>query len=779
MNLTKFDWKLRKQDNLESIIEELRQSGRNFSDDFLRLAALRGIKTTEDLLNRTNPEPQLFHDPYLMYDMDKAIERIQRAVENNERILIYGDYDADGITSTLILYEGLEMVGADVHYYLPNRLTDGYGPNEERWLALKEEWNIDLIITCDNGVTGHQPVERMKAEGIDVIITDHHEIQADLPDAYAVIHPNHPKGEYPFKDLSGAGVALKVTSALLEEIVPEALELAAIGTVADMVSLTDENRTIVLSGLNLMKSSQRIGLRMLLEEEKVQAHSIDTETIGFIIGPRLNAVGRLGDASPGLELLKTFDSNEARELLKQVNQANRQRQELTSTIVTELEERLADLSLLPNIILEAGENWPAGVLGIVASRLVNKYQRPAIIFQYDADLKQYKGSARSVASIDLFQELYPLKNLMLKFGGHSQAAGLTVEEDNWSAFCEALKSRMEAFTEQLALKESLDIDMQLSPDAISLEFIEEVSNLAPFGMDNPKPVFLFDQIAINQIRFIGSEQTHLKFSFAKSNKEWVQAIGFSKADLARGIQDGEEISFVGELNINQWNGNVSPQVQITDLGQKGIRWLDYRASEIHPDLFTLNNSVYVFAHKSIARQMKSRINETNKVLIFKEFAEQDLSTFENLVLMEPPAKLNQLEDLLTASSWSHIYLGSFIAESKFLAGSPSRQELIQFYQFLKKYKEIDFTKSSQQLTNQLNLPLVKLKLMILMFSEAKFVTMENGGLIKFNEEQSGKVDLTTLSSYVNYQEALETEKFLNYQPIDKIKKYFERNWQSK
>lgn len=774
INFANFDWNLRSQEDVDLIIENLKDSGLNFSDNFLRLCALRGIKTVDELIEFTDQEPQRFHDPYLLYDMDKAVDRIREAVEKNENILIYGDYDADGITSTLILYEALEMIGANVTYYLPNRLTDGYGPNELRWVELTEERKLNLIITCDNGVTGHAAVERMNAINVDVIVTDHHEIQESLPDAYAVIHPNHPDGNYPFKDLSGAGVALKVTSALVEEIMPEALELAAIGTVADMVSLTDENRTIVLSGLNLMRSTQRLGLRLLLDEEKVKLQNIDTDTIGFIIGPRLNAVGRLGDASPALELLKTFDTDEARELLNYVNNMNRKRQELTASIVEEVEERILNYTVPANIILEASDNWSAGVLGIVASRLVNKFHRPAIIFQYDKVNKEYKGSARSITNIDIFQELNLVKEFTVKFGGHSQAAGLTISEEQWEDFKTNLNENMTKYNELISQKESIAIDMQLTADDISIEFIEELDKLGPFGMDNPKPIFLLDDIKVNQLRFIGSDQSHLKFSFNNSNKENLQAIGFSKAEQAKGLQDGEEISFIGELNINEWNGNVSAQVQLKDLGQSGTRWLDYRASEIHSDLFEIREAVYAFAHKSIATQMETRIDSSNRIIIYKDFSEVDLSDYQHLVLMEPAGKLSEVEDLIDGNDWTQIYLGSFVVESKYLAGIPTREELAKFYKIIKNNNQINLTQDTNELLRTLNISSIKFKVIILMFLEAKFVTIENGRLINFNEEQSGKVDLTKLSSYLNYQEAIETEKFLNYQPIEKIINYFER-----
>ena len=389
--MAQFDWQIRPEFNRDASKSILDNNESTFSSTFLRLCSIRGITSSEELIEKTNQKPQLYHDPFLLFEMDKTIERIQKAIEEFEPILIYGDYDADGITSTLVMYETLETIGANVHYYLPNRLTDGYGPNKARWSELVNELDIRLIITVDNGVAGFEAVDAMNDIGVDCIITDHHELQSELPNAFSIIHPKHPSGQYPFPELSGAGVALKVVSALLGEVPTEAVELAAIGTVADMVSLTDENRTIVLSGLTLIKDSMRVGLQLLLQNEKVNLDNLTSETIGFIIGPRLNAVGRLGDPTPGLELLKTLDISEAESLLEIVNEKNRERKSITENITIEIENRMAQYDSIPNIIIEADKDWPAGVLGIAASRLVKKYQRPAIVFQYIEEKKQYKG----------------------------------------------------------------------------------------------------------------------------------------------------------------------------------------------------------------------------------------------------------------------------------------------------------------------------------------------------------------------------------------------------
>ncbi|XJS11523.1 single-stranded-DNA-specific exonuclease RecJ [Aerococcaceae bacterium WGS1372] len=518
-NLSKFIWKMKSTPETDKMATQLKNDGISYSPAFLRLCASRGINTPKQLELATDQQFQMFHDPFLLKDMDRAVERIEKAIELHELILIYGDYDADGITSTLIMYEALESIGANVHYYLPNRLTDGYGPNTDRWKALIDELGVQLFITVDNGIVGFETIKEINKLNIDTIVTDHHEIQSELPEAYAIIHPNHPLGEYPFTELSGAGVALKLASALLGEIPTESLELAAIGTVADMVSMTDENRTIVLSGLNLMKDTMRIGLSLLLEGEKVSRNSITADTIGFIIGPRLNAIGRLGDPTPALELLKTFDESEAISLLTIINEKNSERQSITKTITSEIEQKLKSYETIPNIIIESAPNWPAGILGIAASRLVNEYHRPVILFQYIEETGQYKGSSRSVSSINIFEELVLQKELLAHFGGHSQAAGLTIDETNWQRFNQAIQSQFEKYTQLLNEPEILDVDISLDINEVNLEFIDEVNLLSPFGTGNPKPRFILKDTRVDLIRKIGANSNHLKMQLTGQEGE--------------------------------------------------------------------------------------------------------------------------------------------------------------------------------------------------------------------------------------------------------------------
>lgn len=365
------------------------------------------------------------HDPFLMHDMDKAVDRIQIAIMEGQPILIYGDYDADGITSTSIMLETLEMIGANVQYVLPNRFIHGYGPNKELF-AEKINEGVKLIVTVDNGVAGNEAIEFANSQGVDVIVTDHHEMPPVLPDAYCIIHPRHPEGSYPFGELAGAGVAFKLATALLEEVPLEMLDLVTIGTVADLVSMTGENRNLVKLGLQAIKQTQRLGLLELLKVSSVDLQKVDETSIGFSLGPRLNAIGRLGDPNPAVELMTTFDDEVAQNLAEKLNKINEDRK----TIVQETTaEAIALVNPGDAVHLIAKEGWNPGVLGIVAGNILKQTGCPTIVLSIDEN-GVAKGSGRSIDALDLFSMLNTMRSEFTHFGGHAAAVGLTMPSEN-------------------------------------------------------------------------------------------------------------------------------------------------------------------------------------------------------------------------------------------------------------------------------------------------------------------------------------------------------------
>lgn len=391
------------------------------------------------------------HDISLLSDIDKAIERINQAIDKMSVFLVYGDYDADGVTSTTILVHTLQKLGAQVGWYIPNRFTEGYGPNEMAFQNAYDE-GISLIITVDNGIQGHAEIKMAQELGVDVIVTDHHEIGRTLPEAYAIVHPMHPEFDYPFKYLCGAGVAYKLAQALLENVPNYFKAYAAIGTIADLVSLTDENRSIVQHGLKVMNDSCPVAVKALLKQAGYN-DDITEETIGFIIGPRLNAVGRLEDASLAAELLMSDSEDEAEFLAEQVEHFNQERKDIVAHITEEALAIAKDyVSQGHQFLLLAKEDWHEGVLGIVASKIVETFSLPTLILNIDHEQNHAKGSARSIEQVSMFEILNAHQDLISKFGGHHMAAGMTMDIDNVEALRNGLNEWMAKLSETTSLE---------------------------------------------------------------------------------------------------------------------------------------------------------------------------------------------------------------------------------------------------------------------------------------------------------------------------------------
>lgn len=773
MSLIENHWQIPETDGLmDEQLHTLKAAGLDFSPAFLRLCINRGLDSVDKILEATNPEPQLYHDPFLFYQMDRAVERLNQAIELGELILIYGDYDADGITSTLILIEALEELGANFTYYLPNRLIDGYGPNLDRYRQFIEE-GVQLILTCDNGVAGFEAIEYAQNHGVDVIVSDHHELQETLPNAYAIIHPRHPEGQYPFGELSGAGVALKVAHALLDELPINSMELAAIGTVADLVSLTDENRTIVKSGLKLMGETLRIGLEKMLVEESVDLRKISADTIGFVVGPRLNAIGRLGDPTPALELLKTIDDYEANHLLETVNEQNKKRQEIVNNISQQVMEQIEQYATLPPIIIAAAANWPAGVLGIVASKITERYHRPTIIFEHQQEEHRFRGSGRSIEGINLFNCLTENKTLLAQFGGHSQAAGLTVLEEEWESFKAAMLQTMTKYADVFEQSKTIRVDAALTLSEATEEFVEECQLLAPYGMDNPKPVFAFNEVELQQKRVIGNQHQHIKFSVYKDNQS-LEGIGFSKAQLFSPINLDETFSLIGHLEINEWQGNRSVQLQVLDVKVKGIMIRDFRSSKFNPELLKNRTTVFFYQNPNLKSWLAERVHPSNTIISYEQWGNNPEQTLDlsHIVLVENPENLEQFQQLVLNPALKLVDLGVYLTESKWLAGLPSREEFGAVYRWILSQKNgFDLLKAMQMLSQQMNLPITKLKCIFKVFFEVKFVIIKDGLTIPLPVEDNVKVDLVETKTYQLYEQSFKTEELLNYQTIEQIKQY--------
>lgn len=565
--MTQNNWKILPKPN-PKVVDEL-ASRLDISRLTATIVAQKGYTDAESAYQYLSPSIEQLHDPMLLHDMDKAVERLQEAAFGGEKIVIYGDYDLDGLTSTAVMYEALAILGADVSYYIPNRFNDGYGPNKAVYQKLIQD-GAQLIVTVDNGVTGYDAVNCAKALGVDVIITDHHELAPTLPEAYAIVHPRHPEGHYPFNDLSGVGVAFKVAQALLSDgeaitdisqLPTEMLDLVAMGEIADMVSLTDENRVLVSLGLKQMNDSPRPGIQYLLKNAgQAKNQPVISETVSFKIAPRLNAVGRMGDASLGLDLLLSQDLDESKALAKEVEAINKQRQEVVEKVFSEAKS----LALSPQyqndkILLLSGENWHEGILGIVASRIVELTKKPTIILSQKDDI--LKGSGRSYGAFDLYQFMALFRDTYTTFGGHASAIGLSLSVTSLAALREKIKAKNSTIT---LVTKPIEVNLLLPSDTINNSTYESLTLLEPFGTDNQRPVFVFEEPKIMNATTMGNLKQHVKLSLANLQSD-VEAVGFNHPDWVPVVTQSTNISFVATIGTNYFRGRQTLQLMMLDV----------------------------------------------------------------------------------------------------------------------------------------------------------------------------------------------------------------------
>ncbi|MBF0780109.1 MULTISPECIES: single-stranded-DNA-specific exonuclease RecJ [unclassified Granulicatella] len=746
---SQFIWQAKALPSEECIQQFKEETG--MSESFATLCLQRGITSKEDLEAFLNPNLEQLHDPFLMYDMQKAVQRIREAIARGERILIYGDYDADGMTSTTILVEAVEMLGGDVHFYLPNRFTDGYGPNKDVFQYMIDVEKTQLIVTCDNGVAGHEAIEWAMDQGVDVIVTDHHELPEHLPQAYAIVHPRHPLGQYPFGDLSGAGVAFKVACALLEDIPLESLDIVAIGTVADLVSLTNENRVLVSYGLNLLKQTQRVGLLKLLESIGVSADNITADTIGFGIAPRLNALGRLDDATPGVELLITFDDEEADKLVELLTQKNNERKHIVDTIVQDIEQKL--VYPYPNAIVLADEKWHAGVLGIVASRVVEKTGKPTILLQIDSDTQMAKGSGRSVESVNLYTLLQNHSHLLEKFGGHHMAAGMSISVNNIAQLQEALAREVPDGTQKV-----LQYDMVISSTDCTLTLIHDIEKLAPFGIDNQRPLVLLEQESITQMKAIGTHAQHLK-----GVCQTLDIIYFNAQQYIPFLKDGVVADFIARLSINEWNGLERAQAQIVDTRITEVQFFDMRSTQIKPAILEIPQAIYLFSDSKYYDYFSPKIDKSSRAVYYAELSEQDV---ENVVLFDCPQSLKELECALAKVTCQNVYIQAHTQVSAYLTGIPTRQQFAHLYKILYNKTGFSIKDHLEQLVSMTKLSKEMLILMLQVFVETGVITIEQG-LLTY-QEVSQKQNLEQTKRFKQHLEKIDIEKILLYTQFSRI-----------
>lgn len=520
----------------------------------------RNIENIDKFLNPTRHD---FHDPFLMPDMEKAIQRLIKAIEDKQKIMIFGDYDADGITSITVLKKFLNERGMEVGTYIPNRLNEGYGLNKE---AIKKifDQGYTLMITVDCGISGIEEIDYANSLGIETIITDHHEPAESLPNAYAVIDAKRKDNKYPFNQLAGVGVVFKVIQALSiklgldEKEYLKYLDIVCVGTISDIVPLVDENRVIAKLGLKLVEVTKNIGLRILIQS--IGFKEINSTAISFGVAPRINACGRMGHQQEALDLFLCDDINKAKEIATRLNAFNQERQAKEKAICEQVVEQIEAGEKDKTCIILGHEDWHHGIIGIVSSKVTEMYFKPSILICFEGD--EGKGSGRSIPGFDLHEALMKCSDTIEKFGGHSMAIGITVKKDKFEEF----KQEFEEYAKSCNISEIVpvvQIDEEVNLKDICMEDVRSLKLLEPFGEANKMPIFLFKNLKINSIRAL-SEGKHLKLNL-KSDSYMIDAIGFNMGELVNQYLLDDKVDVVGSLDINSFNGNENMQITIKDI----------------------------------------------------------------------------------------------------------------------------------------------------------------------------------------------------------------------
>lgn len=749
----KYNWIYPSYD--ENFIKELESY--SISKNIAKILNARSITDMTIVKKYFSDEYEEGYDPFLMHDMQKAVDRINEAIENEEKILVYGDYDADGITSTVLLVETLISMGANVSSYIPNRFEEGYGPNKEAFTKIINS-GISLIITVDNGIAGVEEVDLANELGCDVIVTDHHKIQDTMPNAYAIIHPEHPDGNYPFKKLAGVGVAFKLAHALLEIFPDFLLDLVAIGTIADMVSITDENRIFVKQGLELLNEDPRIGLKMLLELSSIDT-KIDEQTVGFYIAPKLNSIGRMDSAKLGLTFLMAEDPVTAKALAEQIEQYNIERKQVTEDIVKDVINKIENSDKKEkNVIMVSGE-YHEGVLGIVASNIVERYQKPVFIMnEKDGVLK---GSARSIFDFNIYTAMNKISDLFLAFGGHTLAAGFSFDESNYKEIEDFLDNEFEEFKKHNELKSSKNIDIVISLEDISYQFLNSLDVLKPYGMDFEKPSILIENAMVLNKAYFGSEKQYLRLTIADEVGN-LECISFKDVAAFDKVEKNDIVDLLCTLDKNNFNGRSKLQAHIIDINIKeflfeDLRFMNYDISKID------NTSLKLSKYKD---------DKASNFYLYKDIDKLD-TDFEYIYLLDIPNSKDYLERITNLNP-KKVFL---ICEEKEILSDLyliDKDRLIKLFNLIlsTNNKQINVAQQLDKLLSVLKTNVDSLKIMIQIFKELELITFVNNTIILNPNYKT--VDLKKSPSFVKMESIFEMENLLLKESIVNIDKLFSK-----
>ncbi|MBL7047786.1 MAG: single-stranded-DNA-specific exonuclease RecJ [Candidatus Marinimicrobia bacterium] len=542
----------------------------------LQLLHNRNIVEQKDIDKFLNPEYEHnLHDPFLFKDMKKATKRIWKAIEKKEKIVVHGDYDADGVCSSVIVYDTLKNLGADVSVFLPHREREGYGMNPKTVQKFIDDGN-KLIITTDCGISNYEEVALAKKNGVDVVITDHHEAPNNLPSAYAILNPHVKNEPYPFKNLAGSGVAFKLASALITESqdmseysFPEGfekwlLDMVAISTVTDIMPLLEENRVFVKYGLIVLEKTRRPGLKALMETIGNRKGKVDTFTIGYQIGPRINAAGRMDHAKLAFQLLTAETKEEAKILAEKLQLNNAERQKITGDFVQEAKTQIGGIDDNKTLLFAVGKGWPAGIIGLIAGKLADEYYRPTLILtEHDGKIT---GSGRSIREFNIVEALEKTQIHFERWGGHSQAGGFTLKSvENVKQFQIDFQKVVDGKLQGKKLSPFLEIEAEIMLDDVDWKFFGQLDSFQPFGEANPSPRFLAKGVRVTGMQQVGNGGKHLKLMITHGSGVVRKTIGFGFGEIFDIIEIGEAVDVVFEIGVNEWNGNRELELKIIDI----------------------------------------------------------------------------------------------------------------------------------------------------------------------------------------------------------------------
>ena len=700
-----------------------------------QLVLARQLATNESLDIFANEET-IHHDPFLFSEMSKIITRINEAIGQGEPILIYGDYDADGVTGTSILVRCLRELGALVDYYIPNRFYEGYGPNEDAFMQAIAD-GYQLVITVDNGIAGIDEAEILLEHGVDLIITDHHQVKETLPRAYAILHPELDEN-YPFHHLSGAGVALKVAEALLQEVIPEDFyAIAMLGTIGDVVPLIDENRSIVKRGLAALRETEIEGLNAMMDLAGTEKSEATEVNVGFELCPRLNAPGRMDEAALSVECLIAEGEGEAKLIADQIESFNSERQKVTQKVLEEA-TKLVDAKTLAKkkVVILYSPHWHEGILGIVAGRLAKQWQKAVFVVTDDHE-GYIKGSARAVEGYHLFELLNECQDLIERFGGHALAAGITFAPEN----LQALEDKMNELLQEVEVTPSLQVDLSLPLSDLNVSFVEQLSILAPFGEGNRPPVIELKNVYVKNVKPIGNKLQHLKFTLYQ-DKHSVDAIAFNQAPLAMYLTPDTLFSFVGEVKINEWNGNRSVQFHFIDVLCNEFQFIDLR-----------NRQAY-----------EQRKDQLQLATMYTNATEAD--EIETLVINQLPNSKEELMTLITRKKPGNIVIAPLESNVTFAP----REKFVIVYKVVKQHGPI--TLNHQMINYFMRLGISKNELLFILqvFFEVELVIIKNGSV--FPTDSVTKRDLAEAPTYQSQKAKLEMLEFFELTTWSELKTTF-------